>query len=56
MPYQEVNVLINFEVLNGHISSLRECLVPPDHLLVYMDDLESSLPTLRRDVLVLLID
>lgn len=53
---QEIDVLVDFEILDGHVACLHQGLVSADHPLVDIDEFERHLPTLRRNVLVLLVD
>jgi len=56
MPDEEIDVLVDLKILDSHISGLHECLVPPDHLLVHVNEFKSSLSVLWRNDLLLLVD
>ena len=56
MADEKIDILIHFEILDCHVSGLHECLVPSDHLLVDIDELEGILPILWLYVPVVLID
>jgi hypothetical protein len=53
---QVVDVLVDFEVFDGHVPGLHEGLVAAHHFLVYVDALESRLAAFGAEALLLLVD